>query len=97
MLLSPLFSGMDVSKGSLLQSLEEIYAAYLTIKEDEMKNLKQDFHDMYDHVVNISSSEKADADNKEALILLVLTLVTQAAINKRIAEKIIDEFFTANK
>lgn len=97
LLFAPLFNGTDASKGALVQDLEDIYSTHLAIKKDDLDNLPQNFDDMLDHVLGTSSAINIGDNDKQALILLVLALVNQAAINKRLAEKIIDEFFNISK
>lgn len=97
LLFDPLFNRANSAKGVLKEDLDELYNAYLAIKEDDMKNFSGYFSDVFDHVISISSETIKDTNNKQTLILLVLALAAQAAFNKRLAENIIDEYFKAEK
>lgn len=98
LLFDSLFNKANESKGALKEDLDELYAAYLTIKEDDMKNYSGYFSNVLDHVMTISSEKDIGTINdKQTLMLLVLALTAQAAFNKRLAESIIDEYFSVEK
>lgn len=97
LLFDPLFNRANSAKGVLKEDLDELYNAYLAIKEDDMEKFSGYFSDVFDHVLSISSETIKDTNNKQTLILLVLALAAQAAFNKRLAESIIDEYFKAEK
>lgn len=97
LLFDPLFNRANSAKGVLKVDLDELYNAYLSIKEDDMEKFSGYFSDVFDHVLSISSETIKDTNNKQTLILLVLALAAQAAFNKRLAESIIDEYFKAEK
>ncbi|SHI45462.1 DUF1836 domain-containing protein [Lutispora thermophila] len=95
LLFDPLFNKANDTKGHLKKNLDELYAAYLAIKEDDMKNCSDYFSNVLDHVLAISSEKNIGSNNdKDILMLLVLALTAQAAFNKRLAESIIDEYFS---
>jgi len=97
LLFDPLFNRANSAKGVLKVDLDELYNAYLSIKEDDMEKFSVYFSDVFDHVLSVSSETIKDTNNKQTLILLVLALAAQAAFNKRLAESIIDEYFKAEK
>lgn len=97
LLFDPLFNRANSAKGVLKVDLDELYNAYLSIKEDDMEKFSDYFSDVFDHVLSVSSETIKDTNNKQTLILLVLALAAQAAFNKRLAESIIDEYFKAEK
>lgn len=98
LLFDPLFNRTNSSKGVLKEDLDELYNAYLTIKEGDMESISSYFNDVFDHVLSISSETvKGTNNDKQTLILLVLALAAQAAFNKRLAESIIDEYFKVEK
>lgn len=96
-LLTPLLNSMAAAKENAGVNLDELYSAYLNIKKEDVANFAEGFDDMFNHVLEKSSELKIDDNDRTILILLVLTLVNQAAFNKRLAEKIIDEFLTTSK
>ncbi|MBV7274062.1 DUF1836 domain-containing protein [Clostridium thailandense] len=88
-LFSPLVNEMK-SGENYDKDLENIYNGFLDIEESEINDFKNTFHD------KIAEKEKlADNDDKNIneLIVIVLSLVIKSSIQKRMAEKIIDEFF----
>lgn len=97
LLFDPLFNRANSAKGVLKEDLDELYNAYLSIKEDDMEKFSDYFSDVFDHVLSVSSETIKDTNNKQTLILLVLALAAQAAFNKRLAESIIDEYFKTEK
>lgn len=97
LLFDPLFNRANSAKGVLKEDLDELYNAYLSIKEDDMEKFSGYFSDVFDHVLTVSSETIKDTNNKQTLILLVLALAAQAAFNKRLAESIIDEYFKTEK
>ncbi|MDD2482066.1 MAG: DUF1836 domain-containing protein [Lutispora sp.] len=95
-LLTPLLNSMTAVKENAGVNLDELYSAYLNIKKEDLDNFAEGFDDMFNHVLEKSSELRIDDNDRTILILLVLTLVNQAAFNKRLAEKIIDGFLTSS-
>lgn len=71
----------------------EIYNNFLDIQKKSSKNLKENFDDMLHSIENANSN----FDGNEKLFLLVLELISSANIQKRLAEKIIDNYFNDSK
>ena len=95
-LLTPLLNSMTAVKENAGVNLDELYSAYLNIKKEDLDNFAEGFDGMFNHVLEKSSELRIDDNDRTILILLVLTLVNQAAFNKRLAEKIIDGFLTSS-
>lgn len=94
-LFKPILKDITTEKDDIIP-LEDIYSIFL-----EMKNLETDTHcDMCDRKLEaikdkISKLNLADKDKGTAEIFLtIITLVAQAEANKRLAETLIDKYFT---
>lgn len=71
----------------------EMYNNFLDIQKKSSKDLKENFDGMLHSIENTNS----DFDGNEKLFLLVLELILSANIQKRLAEKIIDNYFNDSK
>lgn len=71
----------------------EMYNNFLDIQKKSSKNLKANFDDMLHSI----ESTNSNFDSNEKLFLLVLELISSANIQKRLAEKIIDNYFNNSK
>lgn len=71
--------------------IDKIYDSFLKIKKVEVDNLNRDLQEksslIKEHTQNL---DKVDLSQ---MLITVLTLINEANIKKRLAEKIIDEFF----
>jgi hypothetical protein len=96
-LLSPLLNNQNsnISKEEL--NLDDIYSIYLDIKRKDLDELEEEYEKMLNHVIEKSSGLSIDGNDIATLILLVFALINQATLNKRLAEKIIDEFLITGK
>lgn len=95
-LLKPILKDMTTDKDDVLP-IEEIYSVFL-----EMKNLElDDYCDICTTKINTIEEKVANVDIKDQdlakLFLTVITLVAQAEANKRLAEKLIDDYFISGK
>lgn len=94
-LLAPILNDIE-SRDDDLISLEDIYSTFLLIKKDEFNDFSNDFTQK---IGSISEKFKdIDAEHKDIaeLFLSVIMLIAQADAQKRLAEKIIDEYFKKN-
>ncbi|SFR14364.1 DUF1836 domain-containing protein [Desulfoscipio geothermicus] len=74
--------------------LEEIYATYLELKEDEFAEFRSTFNEKFKLIKEKTQSIKDERSQDLAEIFLtVLMLAAQANAAKRLAEKIIDNYF----
>lgn len=93
-LLKPILKDITTCEDDVI-ALEEIYSVFLDMKQIETDNYcdicesKINFLDNKVNNINIKDDEKDIAK----LFLTVVTLIAQAEANKRLAEKIIDEYF----
>lgn len=92
-LFSPIVKSIN-SGESHEKNLEHIYNKFLEIEKNEVQNFNKDFQDMLNVEVEDKKSiiENIDEDLNK-LITIVIMLIVKANIQKRMAEKIIDEFF----
>lgn len=75
-------------------TLESIYSLFLDIKNSDLQKLSDEILSKTDYINSLSF----DISNKDKdaydILLLVLTLTAQAYTQKRLAEKIIDTYFS---
>lgn len=71
----------------------EMYNNFLAIQKKSSNNLKENFDGMLQSI----ESTNSNFDDDEKLFLLVLELISSANIQKRLAEKIIDNYFNDSK
>ena len=81
--------------------LEDIYSIFVDLKKDEFENyhhtISRNLNAIREKTKNINSQnpeEKEDDQQKAEWFLVVVMLVAQAHAQKRLAEKIIDIYFT---
>ena len=96
-LLSPLLNNLGAEKNNGKMDLDEIYSVYLDIKRKDLDELEKEYNDMLNHVTEKSSGLSIHGNDTVNLILLVFALINRAALNKRLAEKIIDKFLITDK
>lgn len=91
-LIKPILKDMTTVKDDVIP-LEDIYSVFLDMKKLELDN----YCDICFDKINIIDEKIKDIDVKEKdtakLFLTIITLVAQAEANKRLAEKLIDEYF----
>ena len=80
-ILSPIVEKSKESK-DYSQEIQEIYNTFVNIEEKEYNDFKENYN------INSIISEKNE------LLTVVIGLIVKAQIQKRMAEKIIDEFFS---
>ena len=98
LVLTPILSRLNASNDSTSDLLEKIYGSFLDIKQQDLKDLKNDFGDTFHIVSNKTENMELEDRDLASLMLLVLTLTEQASLQKQLAESIIDNFFkTVNK
>jgi len=91
-LFSPIIKNLASSNEDNI-SLDEIYTSFLEIKEGELKSFSNNFEDRLKVISEKTSAMENNTNNLAELFLTVLMLVNQANEQKRLAEKIIDNFF----
>jgi Domain of unknown function (DUF1836). len=95
-LLKPILKDMTTDKDDVLP-IEDIYSVFLDMKNLELDN----YCDICTNKMNTIEEKVANVDIKDQdlakLFLTVITLVAQAEANKRLAEKLIDDYFVSGK
>jgi hypothetical protein len=91
LLLTPIINQLNSSTSSF--NLEELYENFLKVKKDQNNNFTSTFLKDLDYEKSSINLEDSENLSTEHIILLVLTLINSANIQKRMAEKIIDTFF----
>lgn len=95
-LLKPILNDMSTDDDDVV-SIEDIYSVFLDMKKKESDNYCDLCTDrlslLKEKIENIDTKNK----NVATLFLTIVTLVAQADANKRLAEKLIDEYFISGK
>lgn len=91
-LFKPILHNIEIKEDDVIP-LEDIYSIFLDIKETEFSG----FNDIIEKNLKLIEDKISDTDDKHKeiaeMFLIVLILSAQANARKRLAEKIIDEFF----
>jgi hypothetical protein len=74
-------------------SIDELYMKLLQIKEQQSSEFREYLAKTTELIGDLSSSKNDEYHDFSQLILTVLTLINSATLQKRMAEKLIDEFF----
>lgn len=94
-LFAPILKNMDKSEvNDNIISLEDIYSVLMELKEDEYEEFKKTFNENYTIIKEKTSNITNERNQDMAeLFLTVIMLTAQANACKRMAEKIIDNYF----
>lgn len=91
-LFTPLFK--SASNGVLSpQYLDDIYSIFLEIKNSDIEDMGKMLSQKLQSIEYMTKDFSEDSKDTAKILLTVLMLVTQASIQKRMAEKIIDQYF----
>lgn len=88
-LLTPLITEIDKKEFNL----DELYSSFLEIKREDIAKVKEVFDERMESIIEKVEGINSRIENEQELILIVLMLINQANMQKRLAEKIIDSFF----
>lgn len=91
LVLAPIIKKLSSSKES--QTLEEIYNTFLDINKVQMEEFNQWFKNKIELVNKKSLEIESNDEDLVQHILTVLMLTSSANMQKRMAEKIIDDYF----
>ncbi len=78
-------------------SVEDLYGTFLNIKEIQLKSFHEEFKKLRDIIKEKSEKLEGEDVQLKELILLIFTLISKANMEKRMAEKLIDNFLKDNK
>ncbi|MGE5416814.1 MAG: DUF1836 domain-containing protein [Acidobacteriota bacterium] len=81
------------SRDDDIMSLAEIYTTYLDLNQINFDNFYNSFLNKIDLINDKTADMPKENKNQAQLFLFVLMLVAQANTQKRLAERIIDDFF----
>lgn len=81
----------------LNEDIADIYQCFLKIKENENDNFTDYINKRLQMITEMSASLNIEDKAMAEMFLTVLTLINSANMKKRLAEKIIDQFFTKDK
>ncbi len=76
-----------------LPSIEELYDTYLELKRGEKLAFKEDYIKLSENIREKSKKFNASEPELTELLLQVSMLISRANLEKKMAEKIIDEYF----
>lgn len=88
-LLTPLITEIDKKDFKL----DELYSSFLEIKREDVAKVRGVFDERLESIIEKVEGINSRIENEQELILIVLMLINQANMQKRLAEKIIDSFF----
>ncbi len=91
-LFAPILNDITIREDDIIP-LSDIYSAFLELKNQELDSFHTDFIEK--HELIRQKTGKLEKQNKEVaeMFLTVIMLIAQANAQKRLAEKIIDEYF----
>ena len=93
-LLSPVLNNI-ASRDDDIISLEDIYSTFLELISSELDNFSLSLMEKFD-LVKRKTEKVREKQDIAGLFLIVLMLVAQSNAQKRVAEKIIDTYFSDN-
>lgn len=93
-LLSPILNDIEDEDG--LTDIQYLYNTYLRLNETALSNFSVSLAENFKRIKSKPKmEEKSDSEwERIMLLLLVVTLVSEANVRKKLAEHIIDKFFT---
>ncbi|MDD4503567.1 MAG: DUF1836 domain-containing protein [Clostridiaceae bacterium] len=92
-LFAPLFKNMNSSNDSM-DYLGSLYNGFLQVKENSTDELKKILSQKFELINDLIEKFPGESKETSRILLTVLMLVATASIQKRIAEKIIDDYLT---
>ncbi|WP_373897244.1 DUF1836 domain-containing protein [Haloimpatiens sp. FM7315] len=91
-LFEPIFKGVEEEEEGK-KYLQSIYTNFLDMQNDRGEEIKRNFEEKLTQITSNSFGFKDEKEESEKLILSVLLLISGANLQKRMAEKILDNFF----
>jgi len=89
-LFTPILNNIDIPDDDVIP-LEEIYSTFLELKQDEYEEFTNTFNEKHNTIKG--KTQNTTDEQLAELFLTVIMLVAQANASKRLAEKIIDNYF----
>jgi hypothetical protein len=94
-IITPILNNLNNEDDDIIP-LEEIYSTILDIKHKEFENYYEVFDDRFKQIQEKTRNLSGQNKDLAELFLTVLVLVAQADAHKRLAEKIIDNYFKSH-
>lgn len=93
-LFTPLFEKIEADSEKSI-NLEDIYSLFLDVKNKEINSFALDITEKLSFIKEKTCNIQDNNREFSEMLLTVLVLITQAYIQKRLAENIIDEYFNS--
>lgn len=77
-------------------TVEDLYGTFLSVKEIELKNFHEKFNKLSSIIKEKSEKLQGEDVKLKEVVLLIFTLISKANMEKRMAEKLIDNFLKDN-
>ncbi|MDU4599702.1 MAG: DUF1836 domain-containing protein [Clostridium sporogenes] len=77
-------------------TVEDLYGTFLSVKEIELKNFHEEFNKLSSIIKEKSEKLQGEDVKLKEVLLLIFTLISKANMEKRMAEKLIDNFLKDN-
>lgn len=91
-IITPILNNINTAEDDIIP-IEDIYSTILEIKHTELENFCGGFDDKFKMIKEKTKDISGDNKDLAELFLTVLILVAQADAQKRLAEKLIDNYF----
>lgn len=95
-LFSPVLNDICTREDDILP-LDDIYSTFLELKKNELDNFYTNFLEKLNLITEKTHNLEDETKNTADMFLTVIMLVAQANAQKRLAEKIIDNYFQSKK
>lgn len=76
------------------EAIEQLYNCFLKVKKSDEENFTDDMNTKLKEINEVSTSFNIENKETAEMFLTVLTLINSANMQKRMAEKIIDKYFS---
>ena len=77
-------------------TVEDLYGTFLSVKEIELKNFHEEFNKLSSIIKERSEKLQGEDVKLKEVVLLIFTLISKGNMEKRMAEKLIDNFLKDN-
>jgi hypothetical protein len=93
-LFGPILRDINTPDDDLIP-LEDIYTTYLNLTDNYLDEFSENFANKLSFITSLTSHLEGEAKNTARLFLSVLILIAQADLSKKVAEVIIESYFSA--
>jgi hypothetical protein len=92
-LFAPILNDINTPDDDLIP-LEEVYVTFLNLRREQFGEFRDNFSEKVKDIESKMSAIATSHQDIGELFLIILMLVAQASASKRVAEKMIDTFFS---